>query len=129
VTVKNTVADRFAHDVHVKVTGSASGEFVSGETDLRGLFIADAIRGTSTVIARADDNRYAFHRGQMPLGEVPAQQPAANEAAQPAAPEAGKGMLLDNLQRGNSAIIEQQQQLYRGLLENQTEGVRAKSAY
>lgn len=38
-------------------------------------------------------------------------------------------MLLDNLQRGNSAIIEQQQEHYRNLLENTTEGVKAKAAF
>ena len=38
-------------------------------------------------------------------------------------------MLLDNLQRSNSGLIEQQQEHYRGLLENATEGVKAKAAF
>ena len=70
VTVKDKVADKYADDVHVKVIGSANREFVSGETDLRGIFVADAIRGTSTIIARAEKNRYAFYRGKTSLGRV-----------------------------------------------------------
>ncbi len=54
--------------MHVKVIGSANDDFVSGETDLRGVFVADGIRGNSTVIARADGGRYAFRRGSSYLG-------------------------------------------------------------
>ena len=74
VTVKNKISDKYADKVHVKVIGSSNRDFVSGETDLRGIFVADAIRGTSTIIARADKNRYAFYRGKTSLrmlGQVP----------------------------------------------------------
>ncbi|NQT83634.1 hypothetical protein HQ563_11455, partial [bacterium] len=37
--------------------------FVSGETDLRGIFVADGIRGMAAAIARDENRRYAFHRG------------------------------------------------------------------
>ena len=57
VTVKNKVSDKYADDVHVKVIGSANTKFTSGETDLRGIFVADAIRGTSTIIARPDTRK------------------------------------------------------------------------
>ena len=62
-TVKDTTADRYVSDVHVKVIGTGNAEFVSGSTDLRGVFVADGIQGTSTVIAQAppqealDDDR------------------------------------------------------------------------
>lgn len=61
-TVKDQVADKYLYDVHVKVIGSRNEDFVSGQTDLRGVFVADGIRGTATVIAQAGPSRYAFHR-------------------------------------------------------------------
>jgi putative ABC transport system permease protein len=39
------------------------------ETDLRGIYIADNLRGKATVIAREGDSRYAFFRGATWLGE------------------------------------------------------------
>ena len=54
--------------VHVKAVGSSEKAFRSGETDLRGLFIADDIRGKATVIAREGANLYAFYRGKQWLG-------------------------------------------------------------
>ena len=44
------------------------GRFKSGETDLRGVFVADGLRGKATVIAKAGEARYAFHRGERWLG-------------------------------------------------------------
>ena len=70
VSVKDTTDDTFVSDVHVKVIGSANDDFVSGDTDLRGLFIADDIKGTSTVIAVHDSDRYAFYRGKVALQGV-----------------------------------------------------------
>ena len=43
----------------------------SGQTDLRGLFIADNVRGKATIIARAGESRYAFFRGETWLGAPP----------------------------------------------------------
>ena len=74
VNVRDTVADAYRAEVHVKAIGSANKEFQSGETDLRGIFVADAIRGEATVIARDADARYAFYRGDTWLG-APKEQP------------------------------------------------------
>ena len=73
VNVRDVVAGKYQSKVHVKAVDSAAGRFISGETDLRGIFIADGLRGTATVIARDAENRYAFHRGTAWLGEA---QPA-----------------------------------------------------
>ncbi len=87
VTVKNTVDDRFLADVHVKVIGSNDSAFQSGQTDLRGVFVADGNTGTITVIAQHGDGRYAFYRGTESLGEPPTSeagykpQAAAGEGA------------------------------------------------
>ncbi|NQT81870.1 hypothetical protein HQ563_02520, partial [bacterium] len=53
----------YVNKAQVKVIGSQSGQFVSGETDLRGIFVADGIRGMAAAIARDENRRYAFHRG------------------------------------------------------------------
>jgi tetratricopeptide (TPR) repeat protein len=134
VTVKDTIKDLYVRDVHVKVIGIANKDFTSGETDLRGIFAADAVRGTSTVIAKAEGDRYAFFRGKMSLGNVP--QP--NAAAAPKQPQAdgkgekmnsGKDALLKNLRGTNGAFQLEQQKAYKGLLQNKKSGVKAKAAY
>ncbi len=120
-TVKKTIGDgkedaKYTADVHVKVIGSNNGEFTSGQTDLRGVFIADAINGTSTVIAQAEGGQYAFFRGKTYLGQhavkgAPAKQEAqASEEPKPTS----KMMLLENVfrnqidaSRANSGKLQQ----------------------
>ncbi len=69
--------------------GSGNEDFVSGQTDLRGVFVADGIRGGATVIAQAGPGRYAFYRAKETL--VPemlaraARVRPTPQAAQPAA--------------------------------------------
>ncbi len=70
VNLVNQVTGEYVNKAEVKVIGSESGEFVSGETDLRGIFIADGIRGTAAAIARDKDRRYAFHRGTIFLARA-----------------------------------------------------------
>jgi hypothetical protein len=129
VTVKDLVAERYAHDIHVKVIGSANEQFVSGQSDLRGIFVADGIRGTSTVIAKTDANRYAFYRGKTVLGSPapPAQAPAPPAPGGP--PAEGKQILLKGLQDSNTIFNQEQRGNYRNLLKNRKQGVEAKAAY
>ena len=61
------MADKYLRDVDVKVIGSGNEDFVSGQTDLRGVFVADGIRGGATVIAQAGPGRYAFYRAKETL--------------------------------------------------------------
>ena len=134
VTVKDSVKKQYTGDVHVKVIGSRNTDFTSGETDLRGIFVADKIQGTGTVIARADTDRYAFYRGKTHLGPKPQSakktpkqgQAAPNDAQQ----TGGKGLLLDNV-RGTNTLFQQEQRLnYKNLLNNGNSGsVKAKLAY
>ena len=71
--VRDAVTGKHQPRVHVKAVGSADGRFISGETDFRGIFIADGLHGTTTVIARDGMNRYAFHRGDLWLGSQPSE--------------------------------------------------------
>nr|MCU0872863.1 hypothetical protein [Pirellulaceae bacterium] len=105
-------------------------DFVSGKTDLRGIFVADGILGRSMVIAQAADGGYAFFRGQTELGPPPqlppvaatpetAQPAAPAEAAAAAAPEAsGKAQLLEGLQNRNNVIQAEKVQELQGVYDN-----------
>ena len=130
-TVKDTMTDRYISDVHVKVIGSANEDFVSGDTDLRGVFVADGINGKSTVIAQANTGSYAFFRGEAHLGKVPAATPPNPQKPDPASPNDkpdakpgfkskgnGKARLLEQIFEDNRSLnIDQSQQLeqlYKG---------------
>ncbi len=136
-TVKNALKDAYVSDVHVKVIGSRNPDFVSGQTDLRGVFVADGIEGTSTVIAQADGARYAFFRGKIDLGPPPAQPAPAAAAPQakygqkaadaPAKP--GEDQLLRELQIGNSIIQGENKRILDNNYKQNREGVQAKEAF
>ena len=101
--VLDTAKGGYRPEVHVKAIGSADSEFRSGETDLRGLFIADNLRGKATVIAREGDSRYAFFRGSTWLGtpeNAPVPAAPAKPAGQPAVDYQG------NLYQLNGGIQE-----------------------
>ena len=52
----------FVGAAHVKVIGTGNQDFQSGDTDLRGIFVAGDLVGRATVIVKKDD-QYAFYRG------------------------------------------------------------------
>lgn len=126
-TVKDALAGRYVSNVHVKVIGSANEEFISGETDLRGVFVAQSIVGTSTVIARAQGDRYAFFRGRLYLGP----QPEAAQQQQQALPmrQDEKADLLKNLNESNLRIQVEQQKQLKQLYNKRKSGVEVKEAF
>jgi len=132
-TVKDTADDRYLRDVHVKVIGSHNDEFVSGETDLRGVFVADGIQGTSTVIAQAEAGRYAFFRGQTPLAVAIPSEDDGDEAEGEAAPAARSGSLNEQLLEGIKGMnlkmqveqVDELQQMY----DSEQKGVEAQKAF
>jgi hypothetical protein len=147
-TVKNVVSDRYASDVHVKVIGTRNDRFKDGQTDLRGVFVADGVTGRSTVIARAGDRQYAFHRGQIELGPPPpppapapvpqpplARPEARAQTAAPAQtmdlPAAGDSQqeLLKGLFEGNRLIQQQKDKELKDLYEKKQKGVQAQQAF
>jgi TolA-binding protein len=101
--VLDTVNGGYRPEVHVKAIGSADTEFRSGETDLRGLFIADNIHGKATVIAREGESRYAFFRGDTWLG-APPNAPAASP--KPPVPQGQQLDYQNNLDIQNNKIQE-----------------------
>jgi len=135
VTVKNVVKDQYVAEVHAKVIGSRNGEFISGDTDLRGVFVAQGVQGTSTVIAQADAGRYAFFRGKTELGPAPepakpqAENQAAQAAQQPAQQMDNNNGLLNNVMKGNNDLQGQQQGNLKQIYQQNKGGVKAKEAY
>lgn len=136
-TVKNALKNSYVTDAHVKAIGSRNNEFVSGQTDLRGVFVGDGLAGTSTVIAQADGGRYAFFRGKLDLGPQPQPAAANGQPQEKKDGEKGKGaeepkaeeQLLRELQKGNNDI----QIRNRGILDNnykqQPGGVQVQKAF
>lgn len=116
-------------EVHVKAIGSADTEFRSGETDLRGIYVADNIRGKATVIARAGDARYAFYRGETHLGPPDElNQPA--EQAKEAPASAGKNVEYEfNIKMQNEAIQKGNRERYDLQRRSKPAGVQIQEAY
>ena len=74
VTVRDVLTKDFLSKVQVKVIGSDNPQFISGEADLRGVFVAEGVRGVVTAVARKGANQYAFYRGtnlRRPGGSAP----------------------------------------------------------
>ena len=131
-TVKDATKDGYVADVHVKVIGTRNPDFVSGETDLRGVFVAETIQGASTVIAEAGGGRYAFYRGTVELGPPPAATtPPVSEPAS-AAPRPAVGPadeLLKCLNDSNGSIQQIQCENLQKLYQRNKQGVQAMEAY
>jgi len=126
--VLDTARGGYRPEVHVKAIGSADKEFRGGETDLRGLFIADDLHGKATVIAREGESRYAFFRGETWLG-TPANAPAP-PAQQPASFFRNQVDFQGNLDVQNGLIQESN----RGRFDKQrrqapAKGVQMKQAF
>jgi uncharacterized protein YfaS (alpha-2-macroglobulin family)/TolA-binding protein len=128
VTVRDARTKAYVPKVQVKVIGSGNGAFFSGETDLRGVFVAEGVRGQVTAVARKGSNQYAFHRGTTHVGPPPA---AANA---PAGAKPGKDVLeqsdlQQNLRGLNYSNQKRQLQRLEERYKGQEKGVKAKSAY
>jgi hypothetical protein len=124
--VVNAATGRYENKAHVKVIGSEDQQFISGDTDLRGIFIADNIHGTATVIARKGD-QYAFYRGAAALQ---AEQTVAvqQEMNQPVLDM--RSQATQQLRDENFAIQQQSADyLRRNLYQNRQQGVEVQNAY
>ena len=136
VSAQGGGADRYVHNVQVKVIGSRNDDFVDGATDLRGVFVADGIHGQSTVIARVEPARYAFFRGQTdlaPPAPAAANAPAAPAAcAKPACAEKAPSQemqLLENVNQQNKSFQGQQQENLKRIYSTPAKGVEIKAAF
>ncbi len=131
VTVRDATTRELVPKVQVKVIGSRNPAFFSGQTDLRGVFVADGVNGQVTAVARKGAGQYAFYRGTAPVGAVPPPPPPGQPNAQaPAAPQVpDASQALDNNIRSQnfSNSLRQIDRLQNRYNENR-KGVRAQEA-
>lgn len=71
VNLSDRTSEKLLDGVHVKAIGSGDEKFVSGETDMRGVWTTVGVKGSVTVIARDKEGRYAFFRGTKVRRFVP----------------------------------------------------------
>lgn len=81
---------QYLRDVDIRVIGSVDGTVQVGETDPRGLYVANGVTGRSTVIARLEPDHYAFHLGEREMGA-----PQRRQRQEPV--QAGQGFYLQNV--------------------------------
>jgi hypothetical protein len=98
----------------VRVIGANNPTFTAGETDRRGVMVADGIRGAATVLVRSGD-QFAFHRGVQAL-QPPAEQP-------PMPFQTSSEGLYTNLGAVNSVTLGSQRALLDEITQNKQEGV------
>jgi hypothetical protein len=84
ISVRDARSKELLPKVQVKAIGSNNPQFFSGETDLRGVYVAEGLQGQVSVVVRKEGAEYAFHRGSAFIGQPPA------PLAQPPGPQAGK---------------------------------------
>lgn len=122
-------ADRFLARATVKVVGDRDGKIRTGKTDQRGVFIADALQGRATVLARVGDS-YAFYRGKAHFGPPPEPDAAKRKSPQQKGQMRYRGAfdaLQDNALRNLRLQDERQQQL-ESLYKNAQRGVEIRRA-
>ena len=138
VTVRDARTQDFVPKVQVKVIGGDNPAFLSGETDLRGVFVAEGVRGVVTAVARQDGAQYAFYRGKSYVGApvVPPAPQAPAAAGKPAAQPAEAAQALGaNLRIQNSRNQERQIERLKQRYQNGEQGsapqwrLQVKTAY
>jgi hypothetical protein len=104
VTIRDARTSELLPKVLVKVNGNEDSHFISAETDLRGVIVAEGLRGAVTVVARQGNAQYAFHRGTTFVGP---HAPAAPSSLPPQIRhpgESGSNQSLDaNLKMQNTS--------------------------
>src|SRR5579864_8124707 len=131
VTVRDAHTKDFIPKVQVKVIGSDNPTFLSGETDLRGVYVAEGVRGQVTSVARKDTSQYAFYRGTSYVGAapVPAEAQKPSDAGVNAQPQ-GSETLEQNLRSLNfenqSRQIDRLQQRYNAPAAPGPQGVQVQ---
>ncbi len=113
---------RFLPKADVKVVGAVDGRIRSGKTDLRGVFVADGLRGKATVLVKQGDD-YAFYQSKSDFGG----RPALNRKAQSIQV---RNKADFNALKGNRALNffnqQKRSQQIQDLLQNAVQGVEIR---
>jgi tetratricopeptide (TPR) repeat protein len=128
VIVRDARTKALVPKVQVKVIGSDNPTFLSGETDLRGVYVAEGVVGEVTAVARKGSSQYAFYRGTTSIGTPPgAQKPGAAVPAPNQPP--GAQSLDQNLRLENSANQMRQLERLQDRFKDAGKGVQVEKAY
>lgn len=122
VEAQSTSEHRFLRDVDVRVVGSGNGQVTSGQTDPRGLFVADGVTGRATIIARLGQDQYAFHRGEALLAQAQTGANAPREQQQTA--EQQDAGYLQNVFFANSIQVQERAKNFDLELARKRKGVQ-----
>ena len=111
---------------HVKVVGSGDRRMRGGDTDLRGVFVADGLVGKATVIVKHGDE-FGFYRGVAIHQPSQFQPPPARQRRAPNKPDEQRGRGFDaweNNYRANGINRSRQiEWLQNKVLNNDQKGV------
>jgi tetratricopeptide (TPR) repeat protein len=119
-------------NVHVKAIGSADKTFRSGDTDLRGIFVADNLRGIPTIIAKEGESRYAFYRGTEWVGARKDQRRPQQSRPQKPTKERQQNAPMDyqrNLRKSNQYMQKTIMNQFDQVRRTKQKGVEVQSAF
>ena len=102
VTVRDARTKDLVPRVQVKVIGTDNPSFFTGQTDLRGVYVAEGVAGQVTAVARKGTGQYAFYRGTARVGAPPQPAPSRPEG-KPTDSPAESQSLDKNLREQNSS--------------------------
>lgn len=127
-----TAGGNYIPEVLVKVVGTHNDLFLSGHTDLRGVFQAEGVNGAATVLARAEGGRYAFYRGQQIHGTPPQANAPAQEQME-GKPAGGKKQLqqfdyLRNIESQNRTVQDENFKAWDAQRRGDNSGVEVQRA-
>ena len=115
----------------MKVIGTGMTTFVTGETDLRGLFVADGVQGFPTAVARDAAGHFTFYRSEraVALAAAPPQPEALLERAAPAkGAKRGKADYRSNVNFDNRQIQGFNEANLQQLFQQEEKGVQVKKS-
>lgn len=126
VSVVDAISRATLKDVHVKVIGLGMSQFVSGESDLRGVFAAEGVSGYPTAIARDAKGHFAFHRSEGAVLAMATPKPGAPQNKAEAGKKADyRGNLYDENRKMQLDNDARMQQIYKA---PQQRGVEVQKA-
>lgn len=128
VSVIDALSRGGVKNVHVKVIGTAMNDFVSGESDLRGMFLAENIHGAPTAIARDTDGHFAFYRSESIEAVRLAERVEAASRLRAQKPMEKKADYRGNLMWDNKAMQSVNCEVLKEVFDKQQRGVQVKSA-
>ncbi len=109
VVVRDAATKDLVPKVQVKVIGTENPTFFSGQTDLRGVYVAEGVQGQVTAVARKGTGQYAFYRGKAEVGGTSPKKPQAFKNRSKADIDNKAAESLDNNLKMQNSIYQNRQ--------------------